>query len=163
MTGGRVVLVVVVMVMAVGATNAAVIGRPAFSGKAVTETFENIKPVGNPRSITVPTPFLLPCGVTITDPVPNRGDSFGTKIVDGGGFFGYSFDTLAPFMPSGSAYVGQANAGLFDEAVTTVKQAIAIAPEGARQTYQVRLEIYQQGQPFRTTPLNDIRPVSHQE
>ena len=73
--------------------------------------------------------------------------------------FGYgqrhaALDTLA---------AAQANAGLFDEAVATVEQAIAIAPEKARQAYQVRLQFYQQGQPFRTTPLNDVQPVSHQE
>jgi len=53
----------------------------------------------------------------VTGPYPNRFDSFGTRLVDGGGFFGYTFADLLPYIPSGTAYLGQANAGLFDDGI----------------------------------------------
>jgi len=112
----KAILIVCVTVIAAEAVEAEVIGRSAFSGSAVTETFENITQP-NKHLFTIPTPFLLPCGAIVSKPAPNRSDSFATMIVDRGGFFGYAFDTIAPYLPSGSAYVGQANAGLFDQGV----------------------------------------------
>ncbi|RIK77447.1 MAG: hypothetical protein DCC67_12630 [Planctomycetota bacterium] len=46
-----------------------------------------------------------------------------------------------------------ANAGRFDEAVSTIQQAIEVAPEDARPAYQARLELYQAGRPYRTHPI----------
>jgi tetratricopeptide (TPR) repeat protein len=73
--------------------------------------------------------------------------------------FGYgqrhiALDTLA---------AAQANAGQFDEAIVSLQQAIEIAPEAARQTYEVRLQLYEQHQPFRTTPLADVYQAGYEQ
>ena len=56
-----------------------------------------------------------------------------------------ALDTLA---------AAHANAGEFPEAIATVKQAIDIAPDEAQQAYKIRLQLYEQNQPFRTMPLD---------
>ena len=62
--------------------------------------------------------------------------------------FGYgerhaALDTLAAALASD---------GQFDEARKTVQQAIEVAPDQARGAYQVRLKLYEAGQPFRIGP-----------
>lgn len=73
--------------------------------------------------------------------------------------FGYgqrhsALDTLA---------AAQANAGQFDAAISTVQQAIELAPESVRQAYEVRLQLYQQHQPFRTSPLADVQQADFRQ
>ncbi len=73
--------------------------------------------------------------------------------------FGYgqkhvALDTLA---------AAQANAGQYDEAIVSLQQAIDIAPPAARQTYEVRLQLYEQHQPFRTTPLADVYQAGYEQ
>ncbi|MEQ8209213.1 MAG: tetratricopeptide repeat protein [Lacipirellulaceae bacterium] len=55
-----------------------------------------------------------------------------------------ALDTLA---------AAQANAGQFQQAVQTLKQAIAQAPQEAAASYHHRLARYQAGLPFRTQPI----------
>ncbi len=43
----------------------------------------------------------------------------------------------------------QAECGHFDDAVRTMEQAIELLPEGERADYQVRLELYRAGKPYR--------------
>jgi tetratricopeptide (TPR) repeat protein len=52
-----------------------------------------------------------------------------------------------------------ANAGRFDEAVGTIQQAIDVAPEEARAAYQARQQLYESGQPFRTSPVSAASTV----
>lgn len=49
-----------------------------------------------------------------------------------------------------------ANAGRYEEAVGTIQQAIDIAPEELHTVYEVRQELYESGQPFRTRPVKKI-------
>jgi tetratricopeptide (TPR) repeat protein len=63
--------------------------------------------------------------------------------------FGYgqrhaALDTLAAAL---------ASAGRFEEAVSTLQQAIEVAPEEARGAYEVRLNLYEVRQPFRINPV----------
>lgn len=48
-----------------------------------------------------------------------------------------------------------ANAGRFDEALVAEQQAIDIAPEQLREGYQVRLQMYEANQPYRTSPVTE--------
>jgi tetratricopeptide (TPR) repeat protein len=73
--------------------------------------------------------------------------------------FGYgqphvALDTLA---------AAQANAGQFNEALVTLEQAIEIAPQAARLAYEVRLQLYEQHQPFRTAPLADVHQAGYEQ
>jgi len=73
--------------------------------------------------------------------------------------FGYgqrhvALDTLA---------AAQANAGQFDKAIVSLQQAMEIAPQAARQAYEVRLQLYEQHQPFRTTPLSDVHQAGYEQ
>jgi len=56
-----------------------------------------------------------------------------------------------------------ASAGQFDEAIATVSQAAALAPEQAKTTYLSRLELYQANQPFRTEPVGEVSQVGYEE
>jgi len=63
--------------------------------------------------------------------------------------FGYGqrhsgLDTLAAAL---------ASAGRFEEAVSTIQQAIEVAPEESRGAYEVRLRLYETRQPFRISPV----------
>jgi tetratricopeptide (TPR) repeat protein len=49
-----------------------------------------------------------------------------------------------------------ANAGRYEEAVGTIQQAIDIAPEELHAVYEVRQELYESGQPFRTRPVKKV-------
>jgi len=49
-----------------------------------------------------------------------------------------------------------ANAGQFEEAISTLQQAVEIAPQQTRPTYLARLQMYQQHQPFRTRPIDEV-------
>jgi len=49
-----------------------------------------------------------------------------------------------------------ANAGQFEEAVSTLQQAMSTAPDQAKTTYLSRLQRYQQQQPFRTQPIGKV-------
>ena len=55
-----------------------------------------------------------------------------------------------------------ANAGQFKEAVTTVKRAIDLAPGDARFAYLARLQLYQDGEPFRTQPVGTVSQVIYE-
>lgn len=50
-----------------------------------------------------------------------------------------------------------ANAGRFKEAMSTIDQAIAIAPDDLRPAYEARQALYKQSQPFRTRPVNEVQ------
>jgi hypothetical protein len=79
------------------------------------ESFENLNRPDTPSArANLPTPFVFPSGVTLSNPTPNRSDSFGVFIVDKMGFFGYVYDNR---IPDGTSYLGQANNGLFDSGV----------------------------------------------
>ncbi len=72
--------------------------------------------------------------------------------------FGYgerhvALDTLA---------AAQASAGKFEEAVQTLEEAIAEAPEDVKYGYQARLEMYQVEHPFRTEPVDDVSQVVYE-
>ena len=58
-----------------------------------------------------------------------------------------AIDTLA---------AAQASAGDFQQAVNTINQAIEIAPEESKFAYLSRLQMYQEGHPFRTEPVGNI-------
>jgi formylglycine-generating enzyme len=112
--------VVILGAHAVLAINAAavvarVISPADFSSTAVVETFEDIKPFGTYWPF--PTPFTLPSGAQLCEPYPNQPGSYRVHLVDGVGFFGYTFSSIAPYVPSGTAYVGQANAGAYDNGI----------------------------------------------
>jgi tetratricopeptide (TPR) repeat protein len=49
-----------------------------------------------------------------------------------------------------------ANAGRYEEAVGTIQQAIDIAPEELHAVYEVRQELYESRQPFRTRPVKKV-------
>ncbi|MEO2049990.1 MAG: tetratricopeptide repeat protein [Pirellulales bacterium] len=73
--------------------------------------------------------------------------------------FGYgqrhvALDTLA---------AAQANAGQFDEAIVSLQQALEIAPPLVRQAYEVRMQLYEQQQPFRTTPMAGVQQAGFEE
>jgi len=63
-----------------------------------------------------------------------------------------SFDTLA---------AAQASAGDFPTAMTTLHQAIEIAPEDERTVYQDRLLMYQRARPFRITTVLPVAQASY--
>jgi tetratricopeptide (TPR) repeat protein len=60
-----------------------------------------------------------------------------------------SYDTLA---------AAQANAGDFQSAEATLRQAIDVAADNEREVYLSRLQLYQRSQPYRIAP---VRNVSH--
>jgi tetratricopeptide (TPR) repeat protein len=73
--------------------------------------------------------------------------------------FGYgqhhvALDTLA---------AAQANAGQFDEAIVSLQQALEIAPPSAQQAYEIRMQLYEQQQPYRTTSLDDVQQAGYEE
>jgi tetratricopeptide (TPR) repeat protein len=65
-----------------------------------------------------------------------------------------ALDTLA------AAY---ASAGDFEKAVTTLEEAIELAPSMLRGDYVARVKLYETGQPFRTQPVADISQAVYQE
>jgi tetratricopeptide (TPR) repeat protein len=65
-----------------------------------------------------------------------------------------ALDTLA------AAY---ACAGNFDKAVSTLEEAIELAPSVVRGDYVARVKLYETGQPFRTQPVTDISQAVYQE
>lgn len=50
-----------------------------------------------------------------------------------------------------------ANAGRYKEALKTIDQAIAVAPDELRPAYEARQALYKQSQPFRTKPVNEVQ------
>ena len=79
---------------------------------ATVESFEGISASGN---MSLSTSLNLPSGIIFAGPTPPRFDSFAPLIVNGG-FFGLG--TADPVIPSGTAYFGQANPGLFDAGIS---------------------------------------------
>lgn len=65
-----------------------------------------------------------------------------------------ALDTLA------AAY---ASAGNFDKAVSTLEEAIELAPSALRGDYVARVKLYEGGQPFRTHPVAEISQAVYQE
>jgi tetratricopeptide (TPR) repeat protein len=65
-----------------------------------------------------------------------------------------ALDTLA---------AAQANAGQFEEAVTTIAQAIDVAPAAAKAAYEARRQLYQSGRPFRTQPVAQVQAAEFVE
>lgn len=65
-----------------------------------------------------------------------------------------ALDTLA---------AAQANAGLFEEAVATMVQAIEVAPEEAQVAYAARMHLYESGRPFRTQPVAGVQAAEFVE
>jgi tetratricopeptide (TPR) repeat protein len=65
-----------------------------------------------------------------------------------------ALDTLA------AAY---ASAGDFERAVTTLEEAIELAPSLLRGDYVARVKMYESGQPFRTQPVTDIAQAVYEE
>jgi len=66
--------------------------------------------------------------------------------------FGYGqrhviLDTLAAAL---------ANAGQYNEAIRTLQEALAIAPDESKPAYAQRLKLYRQQQPFRTEPVGEV-------
>jgi len=66
--------------------------------------------------------------------------------------FGYgqrhvTLDTLAAAL---------ASAGQYNEAIRTLQDALAIAPDKSKPAYSQRLQLYRQRQPFRTEPAGDV-------
>jgi len=66
--------------------------------------------------------------------------------------FGYgqrhvTLDTLAAAL---------ASAGQYNEAIRTLRDALAIAPEESKPAYTQRLQLYRQRQPFRTEPTEEV-------
>ncbi len=49
-----------------------------------------------------------------------------------------------------------ANGGQFEEAMQTISEAIELAPPEAKFAYLSRLQMYQDGQPFRIEPVGDV-------
>ena len=64
-----------------------------------------------------------------------------------------ALDTLAAALASN---------GQFEEAIDTVKQAVDLAPEGSKFTYLSRLELYQESQPFRTDPIENVSQAAYE-
>lgn len=64
-----------------------------------------------------------------------------------------ALDTLAAALASN---------GQFDDAIDAVKQAVDIAPESTKFTYLSRLQLYQENQPFRTTPVNEVAQATYE-
>ena len=58
-----------------------------------------------------------------------------------------ALDTLAAALASN---------GQFEEAISTVTEAVDLAPEDAKFTYLERRQLYQEQQPFRTEPTGDV-------
>jgi tetratricopeptide (TPR) repeat protein len=56
-----------------------------------------------------------------------------------------------------------ASAGEFEKAVTTLEEAIELAPSALRSDYIARVKMYEAGQPFRTQPVTDISQAVYQE
>ncbi|MDZ4656872.1 MAG: tetratricopeptide repeat protein [Bythopirellula sp.] len=56
-----------------------------------------------------------------------------------------------------------ASAGEFDEAITTLEEAIELAPSGIRADYVARVKLYETGQPFRTQPVADVSQAVYEE
>jgi tetratricopeptide (TPR) repeat protein len=56
-----------------------------------------------------------------------------------------------------------ANAGRFEEAISTMQQAIEIAPQEALPAYQARQQLYESGQPYRTHPVGEDMDVQTAE
>lgn len=65
-----------------------------------------------------------------------------------------ALDTLA------AAY---ASAGNFEKAVTTLEEAIELAPSILRNDYVARVKMYEAGEPFRTQPVTDISQAVYEE
>lgn len=65
-----------------------------------------------------------------------------------------ALDTLA------AAY---ASAGQFEKAVSTLEEAIELAPSILRGDYVARVKMYEAGEPFRTQPVTDIAQAVYQE
>jgi tetratricopeptide (TPR) repeat protein len=63
-----------------------------------------------------------------------------------------ALDTLA---------AAQANAGEFDKAVTTLEEAIELAPSLIRPEYVARIKLYKSGRPFRTTPVAQVSQANY--
>lgn len=55
-----------------------------------------------------------------------------------------------------------ANAGRYKEALASIEQAIAVAPDDLRPAYEARQTLYKQGQPFRTRPVNEVQTAGFQ-
>ncbi|MEM8946683.1 MAG: tetratricopeptide repeat protein [Planctomycetota bacterium] len=64
-----------------------------------------------------------------------------------------ALDTLA---------AAQAANGQFEEAISTVTEAVDLAPEETKFTYLSRLQLYQTNQPFRTEPVGDVSQVMYE-
>ena len=94
-----------------------VVTRNSFGTATVIETFEGIAPIGSGDypSLPIRTPMVFPSGVRMDLPNPSVSGTFGPYIVEfrgGGGFYGMS-SSQSNLIPSGTAYLGQANPGLF--------------------------------------------------
>lgn len=64
-----------------------------------------------------------------------------------------ALDTLAAALASN---------GQFDEAISTITQAVDLAPEQTKFTYLSRMQLYQEQQPFRTEPVADVAQVTYE-
>jgi len=53
-----------------------------------------------------------------------------------------------------------ANSGQYDEAIYTLHEALAIAPDQSKPAYAQRMQLYQQQQPFRTEPAGEVSQVA---
>ncbi len=56
-----------------------------------------------------------------------------------------------------------ASAGQFDEAISTLEEAIELAPSVIRAEYVARVKLYETGQPFRTQPVTDVSQAVYEE
>jgi tetratricopeptide (TPR) repeat protein len=56
-----------------------------------------------------------------------------------------------------------ASAGQFDEAISTLEEAIELAPSAIRPEYVARVKLYETGQPFRTQPVSDVSQAVYEE
>ena len=81
------------------------------NAETVIESFETI--AGRGRNIQILGSLLLPCGAVVTSNYPYNDSS--TPFVVNNGFFGLG--TASPYCPDGTAYLGQANPGLFDDGI----------------------------------------------
>ncbi len=64
-----------------------------------------------------------------------------------------ALDTLA---------AAQANAGQFQQAIETLNEALAIAPNQAKTDYHQRMRLYEQNTPFRTEPVGGVAQVAYE-
>lgn len=55
-----------------------------------------------------------------------------------------------------------ANAGEFDQAISTLEQAIEMAPSELRGDYLTRIKLYEAGQPYRTQPVATVSQANFQ-